>query len=67
MRLAFDHARPRDQKQRRMAAQANLPNGKAMCGRHVLVDVLLRSTRLLGNAPLFNRAIFPQDNHGALR
>jgi hypothetical protein len=38
-----------------------------MCGRHVLVDVLWRSTRLLGNAQLFNRAILPQDNHGALR
>jgi hypothetical protein len=35
-----------------------------MCGRHVLVDVLWRSTRLLGNAQLFNRAILPADTTG---
>ncbi len=40
MRLAFDHAGARNQKQGRIAAQANFPNGKAMCSRHVLVDVL---------------------------
>jgi hypothetical protein len=31
-----------------------------MCGRHVLVDVLWRSTRLLGNAQLFNAQFCPQ-------